>query len=159
MRLTMMTLRSLPRLPAFIPQVLIVASALALGPLTAPGVGAQVTMGQATPAMASRAPVARDTFGIAVRAGTTTPDIPNDDALRRTLLAARAIAFTGDEQSGAALRAALASLGIARQVEPKLIDTGNGDPLQLVAEGRADLGVSSPDKIASARGVRALGSR
>jgi hypothetical protein len=95
-------------------------------------------------------------LGLAVPVGAATPDLADDAALRRTLLAANTIAFTGDELSGAAFRDLIATLGIARQVEPKLIDTGNGDPLELVAEGRADLAVSSVGRVASANGIQAL---
>jgi len=98
----------------------------------------------------------RCAIGVAARTGTAAPDVASDAALRRTLLAAGTIAFTGDEASGAAFRDMLDALGIARQIEPRLVDTGNGDPLELVAQGRADLGVSSPSRIASTTGVRAL---
>ena len=100
--------------------------------------------------------IAWDQLTLGVRAGTAKPLVNTDDALRQTLLATRSIAFSGDEVSGARFRELLARLGIADQVEGKLIDTGNLDPLEDVAEGSADIGVSFGAKVATTRGVEAL---
>jgi molybdate transport system substrate-binding protein len=102
------------------------------------------------------APSDRCALGLAAKIGAARPDVASDAALRHTLLSAGTIAFTGDASSGAAFRQLLAALGIGRQIDPRLVDTGNGDPLELVVEGRADLGVSSRDRIATTPGVQAL---
>jgi molybdate transport system substrate-binding protein len=47
----------------------------------------------------SRVDVARSGIGIVVRAGATKPDISSVDALKRTLLAAKSIAYS-DSASG-----------------------------------------------------------
>ncbi len=97
-------------------------------------------------------------LGLAVRAGASAPQIGTVDGLRQTLLAARAIAFTGDEESGMQFRTVLVQLGIAEQVTRRLIDTGNGDPIEAVADGRAELAVALQSDIAVAHGVRAAGA-
>ena len=51
----------------------------------------------------------------------------------------------------------LARLGIADQVEAKLLDAGSGDPLELVVLGQAELAVSTPDKVESADGIEVFG--
>jgi molybdate transport system substrate-binding protein len=130
------------------PAVLILAGALSCAAL-----GAAL---EHTPAAAQDSAANRCTLGLAVRTGAATPDVGTHAALRHTLLSAGTIAFSGDERSGAAFRQLLAALGIGRQVDPRLVDTGNGDPLEPVVAGRAALGVSSPDRIAATTGVQAL---
>jgi len=100
--------------------------------------------------------VAWDQLALGVRSGATKPDVSTDDALRQTLLSAKSIAFSGDQISGARFRDLLAQLDIAVQTEPKLIDTGNRDPLESVAEGRAEIGVSFGAKLAATPGIEAL---
>jgi molybdate transport system substrate-binding protein len=73
------------------------------------------------------------------------------------LLAARSIAFTGDEPSGAQFRTVLLQLGIADEVESKLIDTGNGNPIELVAQQSADLAIALNSEVVAAADVRAAG--
>lgn len=96
-------------------------------------------------------------LGMAVRAGSTARDIGTVDGLRRTLLAARSIAFSGDERSGAQFRSVLVRLGIADRVEARLIDTGNRRPLQLVTHGGVDLAIALQSEITAASGVQSLG--
>lgn len=107
-------------------------------------------------AIGATSSVAWSRLGIAVRAGAAKPDIGTADHLRATLLEARSIAFTGDQASGAYFRDALAWLGIAQQIEPKLIDTDNDNPLERVARGEAELGVMLASDIASFPGVEEL---
>jgi molybdate transport system substrate-binding protein len=111
---------------------------------------------QGTIAIDGMSCVAWSRLGIAVRAGAAKPDTGTADQLRGTLLGARSIAFSGKEASGAYFRDALAWLGISPQIEPKLIDIGNGNPLELVARGDVDLGVMLASDIASFAGVEEL---
>jgi molybdate transport system substrate-binding protein len=97
--------------------------------------------------VANRAtPLASIVLGLAVRQGAPQPSISTADELKRTLLAAKSVAYA-DPKGGAAVGAkfdeALRTLGIAAQIEPKLRRTANNfAALQLVAQGEADIGVS-----------------
>src|SRR5438552_1810543 len=67
----------------------------------------------------SRTELARSLVGMVVRAGTAKPDISTVDAVRRTLLAAKSIAYS-DSGSGTWLATTLfPQLGVADQVSPK----------------------------------------
>jgi molybdate transport system substrate-binding protein len=95
--------------------------------------------------------------GIAVPAGTARPDIGSVDGLRRALLRAHKIAFTGDDASGAHLRRVLARLNIADQVEARLTDTGSANPLESLLDGDADVAVAPLSEIAALPTVQSAG--
>ncbi len=96
-------------------------------------------------------------LGLAVPIGAPKPDITTADGLRRTLLAARLIAFTGDQHSGAMFRNVLAQLGIESIVEKRLTDTGSANPLKIVARGSADVGIALHSEIVSFTGTQPAG--
>ncbi len=96
-------------------------------------------------------------LGLAIRTGMPVPDMASVDALRRTLLAAGSIAFSGDEVSGGQFRDVLRQLNIGDAVEAKLVDTGNMSAVDRVAEGGADFAVAVETEIVTATGVQAAG--
>ncbi|MGZ5702447.1 MAG: substrate-binding domain-containing protein, partial [Burkholderiales bacterium] len=74
-----------------------------------------------------RMPLARSSIGIAVRAGAAKPDISSTDALRRTLLKAKSIAYSASV-SGQYLTTELCQrLGIADEVLSKSRLIGGGE--------------------------------
>jgi len=90
-----------------------------------------------------RTVLARVGTGVIVREGAVRPDISSEDAVRRTLRAAKAIVFSPPENpNGRALDALLARLGLAEELKGRLIRKaaidGGGE---LVAKGEADLGM------------------
>lgn len=93
-------------------------------------------------------------IGLAVKKGSTKPDLSSSDAVKRTLLNARAIAFA-DPAHGApsgedALRL-FARLGIAAEMKPKSkLFPGTAEAIQAVAEGDADFGIMHASVIAMA---------
>lgn len=94
---------------------------------------------------ASAIPIASVTLGLAVRKGAPKPDISTSEAVKRTLLAAKSIAYP--EEAGAASAAAfkrmIEKLGIADQLQPKLKPVPNvGGAMELVAKGEADMGLT-----------------
>jgi molybdate transport system substrate-binding protein len=76
-----------------------------------------------------------------VRAGTQKLDLNSVDAIKRTLLSAKSIAYTAEGSSGAHFTALLARLGILEEVGPNLRSVGGGDTGHVVARGEAELGV------------------
>src|SRR5579864_4473114 len=71
----------------------------------------------------SATPLATVAVGVAVRKGAPKPDISTPDAVKRTLLAAKSVAYpnpAGGAAAGVSFDATLKKLGIAEQMEPKL---------------------------------------
>ncbi len=118
-------------------------------------VAALAKMGRIAPGTV--ACIAWSGLGLAVRTGMPVPDIATTEGLRRTLRAARSIAFTGDEPAGAQFRDVLRQLGISDSAERKLIDTSNTPPVEWVAHQWADLAVAPESEIVTAAGVQAAG--
>ena len=77
-----------------------------------------VTAGKIDPP--SRVAIARAGSGVSVPAGSPKPDVSTAEALKRTLLQAKSIGFTGVGASRVGNEALLAKLGIADQVKPKI---------------------------------------
>jgi len=103
----------------------------------------------------SAADVARSTVGLAVRAGAPKPDIRSVEALRRTLIQARSIAYS-DGPSGAYVGGLLARLGIAEAVAAKVKLT-SGPVAELVARGEAELGMQQIIAILPVDGAELVG--
>jgi molybdate transport system substrate-binding protein len=110
----------------------------------------------------SRTELARSLVGMVVRAGTPKPDIASADALRRTLLAAKSIAYS-DSGSGTWLASTLfPQLGVADQVAPKsrkVRGPPSGEPVAaVVARGEAELGFQQVSELISVPGVTFVGA-
>src|SRR6202011_252651 len=88
----------------------------------------------------SRVPLARSGIGMAVRAGAFKPDIGSVDALRRTLLQSKSIAYSGSV-SGIYLSSELFQrLGIADQIAAKSKRIDYERVGAVVARGEAEIG-------------------
>jgi molybdate transport system substrate-binding protein len=94
-------------------------------------------------------------LGLAVRAGAAKPDLATEDGLRRALLSAHAIAFSGDQETGAQFRRVLARLDVADQIAARLVDTGNRPPLEALTDGRVDVAIALQSEIVTTAGVEA----
>ena len=68
---------------------------------------------------ATRRPIAQVTVGVAVRAGAPKPDISSVEALKQTLLAVRAVAYSKAGASGIYFEKLIDRLGIARPSAPR----------------------------------------
>jgi molybdenum ABC transporter molybdate-binding protein len=84
--------------------------------------------------------------GVAVRKGDPKPDISTPDAVKRTLLAAKSIAYpdpSGGAAAGVSFDETLKKLGIAAQVEPKLKRAqGGAGAMAMAAKGEAEIGLT-----------------
>jgi molybdate transport system substrate-binding protein len=105
----------------------------------------------------SRVDLARSGIGMAVRAGAPKPDISSVEALRRTLLAAKSIAYS-DSASGAYVSTELFQrLGIADQVASK----GRMIPAEpvgaVVARGEAEVGFQQLSELKPIAGIDLVG--
>jgi molybdate transport system substrate-binding protein len=105
----------------------------------------------------SRVDLARSAIGMAVRAGAPKPDISTVDALKRTLLQAKSIAYSSSA-SGVYLSGDLfPSLGIADQIAGKSRRVESGPVAEVVARGDAELGFQQISELRPVKGIDIVG--
>jgi molybdate transport system substrate-binding protein len=109
----------------------------------------------------SRTEIGRATSGFAVRAGAPTPDISTPDAMKKTLLAARAVAYVdpaGGGTTGVFFAGLLTRLGIADEINRKAIRPQRGAQVaEAVADGRAEIGNTNLTELVPHKGVKVIG--
>jgi molybdate transport system substrate-binding protein len=104
-----------------------------------------------------RIALARSRIGAVVRAGANKPDIGSLDALRRTLLAAKSVAYP-DSPSGVYISHVLfPRLGIAEQMKDKAHRIAAVPVATLVAKGKAEIGFERVSALLPVRGVDFVG--
>jgi molybdate transport system substrate-binding protein len=105
----------------------------------------------------TRVDLAESDIGMAVRAGAPHPDISTVEALRRTLLAAKSIAYS-DSASGVYLSTELfPKLGIADQIKGKCRKI-EADPVGgVVANGEVEIGFQQISELRPIKGIDIVG--
>jgi molybdate transport system substrate-binding protein len=105
----------------------------------------------------SRVDVVQSKMGMAVKAGAPKPDISTLDALKRTLLAAKSIAYS-DSASGVYLSTELfPKLGIADQIKGKCKKI-EADPVgEVVATGEVEIGFQQISELRPVKGIDIVG--
>jgi molybdate transport system substrate-binding protein len=100
--------------------------------------------------------VAQSGIGLAVRAGAPKPDISTVEALKRTILAAKSIAFSRLGASGVHFADVIERLGIAEEIRRKAIisDAYMGE---IVARGEAELAVQQISELMPVSGIDIIG--
>jgi len=104
--------------------------------------------------------VARSGIGLAIRNGAPKPDISSPEALKRTLLAAKSIAYSnpaGGSSSGIHFATVLDRLGIANEMKSKTNFPKSGPVGVLVANGEAELGVQQIQELMPVAGIQIIG--
>ncbi|MBV8590532.1 MAG: substrate-binding domain-containing protein [Acetobacteraceae bacterium] len=105
----------------------------------------------------SRVDLARSGIGIAVRAGAPKPDISTLEALKRTLLAAKSIAYS-DSASGVYVSTEMFErLGIADLVASKAHMIPAEPVGQVVARGDAEIGFQQISELIPIKGIEIIG--
>jgi molybdate transport system substrate-binding protein len=105
----------------------------------------------------SRVDLVRSSIGMAVRAGAPRPDIRTVEALRKTLLAARSIAYSASA-SGTYLSTELfPRLGIAGQIAPKSKRIESERVGAVVARGEAEIGFQQISELLPIAGIDFVG--
>jgi molybdate transport system substrate-binding protein len=105
-------------------------------------------------------PVASSGVGLAVKKGARKPDISTAEALKRTLLSAKAVAYSdpaGGGGSGIHFAKVLQRLGIADQVNARAkLGSGalNGE---VVARGDADIAIQQIPELTGVAGIDIVG--
>jgi len=99
--------------------------------------------------------------GIAVKAGAPKPDISTPEALKRTLLAAKSIAYSEPSAGGASgvyFAKLLERLGIAEAMKPKTkYPPPGGFSANLLMTGEAELAVQQKPELLHVAGVEVIG--
>ena len=105
----------------------------------------------------SRVDLVQSKIGMAVKAGAPKPDINTLDALKRTLLAAKSIAYS-DSASGVYLSTELfPKLGIADQIKSKCRKI-EADPVGgVVASGEVEIGFQQISELRPVKGIDIVG--
>ncbi len=108
----------------------------------------------------SRIDVAKVGIGVAVKEGSALPDIKTVEAFKRTLLAAKSVAYIDPKAGGSSgiyFDGLLVRLGIADAVRPKAKLKQGGYVADLVASGEAEVGVHQISEILPVKGVVLVG--
>lgn len=101
--------------------------------------------------------LARVGIGVGYRKGAPKPDIRTADAIKQSLLNARAIAYTGNGASRPAIDRMIERLGIAKQMQAKSHLTAAGAAPASVAKGESDLVMTLISEILPEPGVELAG--
>jgi len=106
----------------------------------------------------SRTDLARSSSGMAVRKGAPKPDISTTDAFKRTLLAAKSIAYVEQGGTGIYLKGLFERLGIADELKPKIKLLPPTNPAAFaVANGEAEIGMTQISEILPYAGAELVG--
>jgi molybdate transport system substrate-binding protein len=105
----------------------------------------------------SRVDLARSSIGMVVRAGAPRPDISTVEALKRTLLEARSIAYSASASGVYVSTELYQRLGIANEVAPKSRRILSERVGTIVARGEAEIGFQQISELLPIPGVDFVG--
>jgi molybdate transport system substrate-binding protein len=106
----------------------------------------------------SRVDLARSFVGIAVKAGAAHPDIATEPALRATLLAAGAVAYSRIGASGILFAQLIERMGIASEINARAKIIPSGFTAERLLAGEADLAVQQLSELKQVEGVEVVGA-
>jgi molybdate transport system substrate-binding protein len=105
----------------------------------------------------SRVDLVRSSIGMAVRAGAPKPDISSVDALKRTLLEAKSIAYSASASGVYLSHELFQRLGIADQIMSKCRRIANEPVGAVVARGDAEIGFQQISELLAVAGIDYVG--
>jgi molybdate transport system substrate-binding protein len=121
--------------------------------LPAPEIGQLITEGKLIGE--SRVVLATSGVGVAIRAGAPKIDASSSDGIRKAVLAAKTIAYSGGP-SGVHMAALIQKWGIADKVKLAAVPTGT--PVgEVVARGDAEIGFQQVSELLPVKGIDYLG--
>ena len=104
--------------------------------------------------------LARAGIGVAVKQGAPVPDISTVDAFKKSLLAARAIAYTDPASGGTAgtyLANLFEKLGIAAELKPKSVLVKGGLAAEKLVTGEAEIALQPSSELLAVPGAMLVG--
>src|ERR1700754_1119444 len=119
--------------------------------------GLSEMLGEHRVAAASYVDIAKSWVGIAVKAGRAHPDISTEDALRTTLVRARAVAYSRIGASGILFAELIVRLGIAHAVNAHAVIIPSGLTAERLVTDEADLAVQQVSELKQVAGVEVIG--
>ena len=108
----------------------------------------------------SRADLAKTGIGVVVKAGTPLPDISTVEAFKRTLMAAKSVAYidpAAGGSSGIYVGKLLERLGIAADVNAKARLIQGGAVADHIVDGEAEIGIHQISEILAVKGAVLVG--
>jgi molybdate transport system substrate-binding protein len=108
----------------------------------------------------SARPLAQVGIGVGIKQGAAVPDISSVDAFKKTLLAARAVAYidpAAGGSSGVYLATLFEKLGIAQQIKAKSVLVPGGLVAERVVDGQADIALHQISEILAVPGAALVG--
>jgi molybdate transport system substrate-binding protein len=105
----------------------------------------------------SRADLARSSIGMAVRAGANRPDISTVEALKRTLLDARSVAYSAQVSGLYLVNELFPRLGVADAVAKKSRRAETEPVGEIVARGEAEIGFQQISELRAVKGIDYVG--
>jgi len=123
--------------------------------LAAPALDELIKHGKVVPG--SRVDLVRSSIGVAVRAGAAKPDISSVDALKRTLLEAKSIAYSASASGVYLSQELFQRLGIAQQIMDKCKRIANEPVGAVVARGDAEIGFQQISELLPVAGITYVG--
>ena len=108
----------------------------------------------------SAADIAQSGVGLAVRAGAPKPDIATVEAFKRTLLAAKSVAYIDPDAGGSSgiyVGKLLQQLGIAKEVNAKAKLIHGGAVATHVVDGEAEIGIHQISEILAVKDAVLVG--
>lgn len=106
----------------------------------------------------SRTDLARAGIGVGIRKGAAKPDISTGPAMKKALLAAKAVTYAQDGASRVHVEQMFGRLGIMQEMMPKIrLEQGSVKSAALVAQGHADMILTLISEILPIEGVSLVG--
>jgi molybdate transport system substrate-binding protein len=100
----------------------------------------------------------RSGIGVAVRAGARKPPVRTPEELKQALLAAKSVTWVGVGASRPGIERMLETLGITKDVQPKVVLTSTVDEANAsVVGGRAEIALTLTSEILPAKGLEYAG--
>jgi molybdate transport system substrate-binding protein len=101
--------------------------------------------------------LARSFVGLAVKAGAARPEISTEEALRKTLLGARSVAYSRTGASGIFFAQLIERMGIASEVSARALVVPSGFTAERLVSGEADIAIQQLSELKLVEGIDLVG--